>query len=356
MRRKPTLVKRDADATALRKAVQRSDPKALSDSNKLPEQDMSERRMFLFYQDEGGMRATGPDNEDLGVIYYLVSPPAEAQARRTRPLILMPTLSRLAQGIIDILTPYTFVKRVEHFFKGFKHPRVGPLSLFTVARVEADLSRCLAVQDMISAVPPKRYGDRFLSVSLKARLDALYRCRSSSNTEPRLTHLSAAFTSSFTRALSAMTRLRVPACMSTIQCPYNRRRRRQSTRAGSRRPRSNERPSSPSTPRRALDIDKGNRHFLPFTPHTRLHSLFDLRVLRAGMAFSHPLFLGRLVFCISFCVAAYSSFYPYTSCAKRPRRATFREAPAVLGRLANLKFGKQPRECQDYNIYMLQSN
>lgn len=73
MRRKPTLVKRDADASALRKAVQRSDPKALSDSNKLPEQDMSERRMFLFYQDEGGMRATGPDNEDLGVIYYLVS-------------------------------------------------------------------------------------------------------------------------------------------------------------------------------------------------------------------------------------------------------------------------------------------
>lgn len=72
MRRKPTLVKRDEDATALRKAVQRSDPKALSGANELPEQDMSERRMFLFYQDEGGMRATGPDNEDLGVIYYLV--------------------------------------------------------------------------------------------------------------------------------------------------------------------------------------------------------------------------------------------------------------------------------------------
>lgn len=29
--------------------------------------------MFLFYQDEGGIRATGDNNEDLGVIYYLVS-------------------------------------------------------------------------------------------------------------------------------------------------------------------------------------------------------------------------------------------------------------------------------------------
>lgn len=73
MRRKPTQVKRDADASALRKAVQRSDPKALSDTIKLPEHDSSERRMFLFYQDEGGIRATGDNNEDLGVIYYLVS-------------------------------------------------------------------------------------------------------------------------------------------------------------------------------------------------------------------------------------------------------------------------------------------
>ena len=30
--------------------------------------------MFLFYQDEGGMRASGDSNEDLGAIYYLVRP------------------------------------------------------------------------------------------------------------------------------------------------------------------------------------------------------------------------------------------------------------------------------------------
>ncbi|GJN89381.1 hypothetical protein Rhopal_002361-T1 [Rhodotorula paludigena] len=112
--RKPTQIKRDADASALRKAVQRSDPQALGGKHELPEHDNSERRLFLFYQDEGGMRATGDSNEDLGVIYYL--------------------------GIIDILTPYTFAKRIEHFFKGLQHNK-----------------------HMISAVPPREYGDRFLA-------------------------------------------------------------------------------------------------------------------------------------------------------------------------------------------------
>ena len=74
-RRQPTQVKRDADASALRQAIQRSDPKALDDVNKLPDADTSERQRFLFYQDEGGIRATGDDNEDLGVIYYLVRLP-----------------------------------------------------------------------------------------------------------------------------------------------------------------------------------------------------------------------------------------------------------------------------------------
>ncbi|GAA5860483.1 hypothetical protein JCM1840_000271 [Sporobolomyces johnsonii] len=115
--RKPTQIKRSQDASALREAVQRSDPQALGAGgvHELPEHDTStERRRFLFYQDEGGMRATGDNNEDLGVIYYL--------------------------GIIDILTPYTLVKRLEHFFKGFKHDK-----------------------HMISAVPPREYGDRFLA-------------------------------------------------------------------------------------------------------------------------------------------------------------------------------------------------
>ncbi|KAM0750586.1 SAICAR synthase-like protein [Meredithblackwellia eburnea MCA 4105] len=113
-RRQPTQVKRDADASALRQAIQRSDPKALSESNKLPDVDTSESRRFLFYQDEGGIRATGDNNEDLQVIYYL--------------------------GIIDILTPYGILKKLEHFFRGLKHDK-----------------------HMISAVPPQEYGDRFMS-------------------------------------------------------------------------------------------------------------------------------------------------------------------------------------------------
>ncbi|GAA5992114.1 hypothetical protein JCM5350_007016, partial [Sporobolomyces pararoseus] len=113
--RKPTQIHRSADATALRAAVQRSDPQSITSGQDLPEHDTStERRRFLFYQDEGGMRATGEADEDLGVIYYL--------------------------GIIDILTPYTLVKRLEHLFKGIKNDK-----------------HC------ISAVPPKEYGDRFLN-------------------------------------------------------------------------------------------------------------------------------------------------------------------------------------------------
>lgn len=96
MHRKPTQVKRDADALAVRKAVQRSDPKALSELGDLPEQDTSERRLFLFYQDEGGIRGTGEDNEDLGVIYYLVRDsclPAQRTdgARRESSIFLRPT-------------------------------------------------------------------------------------------------------------------------------------------------------------------------------------------------------------------------------------------------------------------------
>lgn len=72
--RKPTQIHRSADATALRAAVQRSDPQSITSGQDLPEHDTStERRRFLFYQDEGGMRATGEADEDLGVIYYLVS-------------------------------------------------------------------------------------------------------------------------------------------------------------------------------------------------------------------------------------------------------------------------------------------
>jgi len=80
----------------MRQMVARSDPKAISDINRLPDKDRSERRHFIFYQDEG--QATDDNDEAMDTIYYL--------------------------GIIDILTPYGCTKFFENFFKGFAYDKV----------------------------------------------------------------------------------------------------------------------------------------------------------------------------------------------------------------------------------------
>jgi 1-phosphatidylinositol-4-phosphate 5-kinase len=64
----------------------------------LPEQDARDGDSFIFYQDEGGFRATDEVNDALDTIYYL--------------------------GIIDILTPYSLAKKVEHVWKGLSADRV----------------------------------------------------------------------------------------------------------------------------------------------------------------------------------------------------------------------------------------
>lgn len=104
----------EADALALRQAIQSSDPKSLSESGgtRLPDRDVSERRHFIFYQDEGGIRSTDENNNPTGWIYYL--------------------------NVIDLFTPYNSVKRAEHYWKGLTND-----------------SR------MISSVHPIQYGNRF---------------------------------------------------------------------------------------------------------------------------------------------------------------------------------------------------
>lgn len=86
-------------AVAVRKAMRTSDPQTInSEKADLPEIDSADRSHFIFYQDEGGYRATDESNDPMDAIYYL--------------------------GIIDILTPYNTRKKLEHTWKGLQADRV----------------------------------------------------------------------------------------------------------------------------------------------------------------------------------------------------------------------------------------
>ena len=82
---------------ALRSAVCASAPEP---ARSLPEEDVNDRGV-IFYSDEGGLQATDEANNAMDTIYYL--------------------------GIIDILTPYTVLKKVEHIWKGLSADIVSRL-------------------------------------------------------------------------------------------------------------------------------------------------------------------------------------------------------------------------------------
>ncbi|WWC85436.1 uncharacterized protein L201_000299 [Kwoniella dendrophila CBS 6074] len=113
-RRKPSAIKQSNEASNVRKAIRRSDPKMLDVTSQLPSEDSADRRHFLFYQDEGGLRSTDEANQNLDVIYYL--------------------------GIIDICTPYNSLKKIEHFWKSMTEDR-----------------------HTISCIDPVTYGQRFIN-------------------------------------------------------------------------------------------------------------------------------------------------------------------------------------------------
>jgi 1-phosphatidylinositol-4-phosphate 5-kinase len=103
LRRAPTLAKgkgpASPEAAALRHAMRQSDPKALqADQLELEGEDAGERAHCVFYADDGGLRGTDEANSPANDIYYL--------------------------GVIDILTPYNGLKKLEHFWKGLKADRV----------------------------------------------------------------------------------------------------------------------------------------------------------------------------------------------------------------------------------------
>ncbi|KAG0265815.1 Phosphatidylinositol-4-phosphate 5-kinase [Linnemannia exigua] len=110
--------KRESKLNALRMAVKVSDPQALGPST-LPSDSFSERRHFIFYADDGGLLSTNEQNEQGEDLYYL--------------------------GIIDILTPYNYVKKIEHAWKSLSQDKHA-----------------------ISAVNPREYASRFLSFMIHA--------------------------------------------------------------------------------------------------------------------------------------------------------------------------------------------
>ena len=110
-----------ADPKVMRRVMRQSDPRELTERESDPTAALADRQHLVFYQDEGGYRATDELNGDMSTIYYL--------------------------GVIDILTPYTTFKKVEHLWKG----------------LQADRHK-------ISPVPPPEYSARFLDF-----LDAVMR-------------------------------------------------------------------------------------------------------------------------------------------------------------------------------------
>lgn len=116
--RTPSKMESARKAKELRLVIKKQRPIPMgSSSSKMPDEmpdDMvEERKNFYFYSDDGGFRATHDDDRPGQEVYYL--------------------------GIIDCLTKYGFTKKTEHFFKSFVNP-----------------------ENEISAIPPERYGTRFV--------------------------------------------------------------------------------------------------------------------------------------------------------------------------------------------------
>ncbi|KAG0177198.1 Phosphatidylinositol-4-phosphate 5-kinase [Apophysomyces sp. BC1021] len=105
--------RRKSKADIVRKAIKYSNTVQL-DPSELPESPSGDRRYCVFYAEDGGFRSTHENNVDADKLYFL--------------------------GVIDILTPYNFVKKTEHFWKSLTQDKYG-----------------------ISAVHPKLYGDRFIN-------------------------------------------------------------------------------------------------------------------------------------------------------------------------------------------------
>ncbi|KAI9676844.1 MAG: Phosphatidylinositol-4-phosphate 5-kinase [Caeruleum heppii] len=112
--RTPSKLENARKARELREIIKREKPIPMEQtSSRMPDELLAERKHFTFYGDDGGFRATHEDDRPGEEIYYL--------------------------GIIDCLTYYSIVKKVEHVWKGLSDSK-----------------------SQISSVPPQTYGQRFI--------------------------------------------------------------------------------------------------------------------------------------------------------------------------------------------------
>ncbi|KAF2122436.1 hypothetical protein BDV96DRAFT_481314 [Lophiotrema nucula] len=111
--RTPSKLESARKAKELRHMIKTQKPVPMEQSSSKMPDELPDHKDSYFYSDDGGFRATHEDDAPGEEIYYL--------------------------GIIDCLTHYSFIKRMEHFLKGLTNQ-----------------------ESQISAIPPERYGDRFV--------------------------------------------------------------------------------------------------------------------------------------------------------------------------------------------------
>ncbi|KAI1204210.1 SAICAR synthase-like protein [Annulohypoxylon truncatum] len=113
--RTPSKLENARKARELRQMIKAERPVPVGQTNTKMPDELAEGhgRGGMFYSDDGGLRATHEDNSAGEEVYYL--------------------------GVIDCLTHYGVIKKIEHFWKGLSSDRT-----------------------QISALPPEEYGDRFI--------------------------------------------------------------------------------------------------------------------------------------------------------------------------------------------------
>lgn len=113
--RTPSKLETQRKARELRQIIKQQKPIPMGQSSRMPEmmEENTTKREFIFYSDDGGFRATHEDGSPGDEIFFL--------------------------SIIDCLTHYGTVKKLEHLWKGLSHDK-----------------------KLISPIRPEPYGDRFI--------------------------------------------------------------------------------------------------------------------------------------------------------------------------------------------------